>query len=350
MNLYNRNIMSNFICLSRSVISIRALMGVVFMFCCISAPAFAQYYPGSRANLHVSRVVPSPEEDKSIKKIKDKIEGLLSKNKELEAKYSSLEAEYNSLKKKVSDEQEEVSLLSQYINKVKAEREEKSTLLPSLKTEVQRLQDDMLLRKSGNMRLRAQLLDTEENLRLWELKIADLKLYKKERQMDLELKEYRFNEAKKKQMAEVEELRARLERLLKEEEDCLRAVKDISKRGSSAAEKVSELRRENEQMREKIRKLRHDKEIKLKENSILKDKKLLVIRSGEDALSRKERLRSQYDEIVSQMEEEYNYLSKLMEKLVARQKKRTELMKEIIRIDKENQELRKKIEQLKQKK
>ncbi len=331
------------------LIYLRFVIITGFIIFCLSSFGFAQYYPGSRSSMRASYVVPSADEDKSIKKIKDKVERLLSENKQLEAQYSVLQKQYNELKNKVDEQLEEVSLLQQYVSNERAKREQKSQSIPSLKMQLQRLQDDMLLHKSSNMYLRAQLLDTEENLRLWELKVSDLKLYRKELQMDLKYKQYKANEKQKEQTVEIDTLKKQLEGLLKKEEDILSSIGDISEKGSNAVERIAALKRENEQMKEKIRNLQHQKDIKLKENSILKDKKILIVRTGEDMLARKQQLKTQYEEIVGHLEEEYSYLSKLMETLVAQQKKRTELMKQIIKIDKENQQLRMKIEKAKQK-
>lgn len=284
-----------------------------------------------------------------FKHLKSKIAVLLKEHDALDSEYRGLRVQLFGLKRKTVRVLKEAKKAGRLSGRAKDVGALRRVLSGITLDDLEGVEDDFLISKTKNESLRGDLMDTNEQQRLWLLQLADLNLEKRELQLKLREKEHLFSKIETAGNEEFDNLKAILQGNLAKEKDIIYLIEKAKEGKVSYSRQIWGIEQENLQLKSNIRELKKELDFKARESNNLEDKKLFAGRSYKNILLKKEREKIELQEKVKNLETVYHSLSTTVRTSLLSSKNKQKMMGEIIRIDKENQALRRKIADLQDK-
>ncbi len=278
--------------------------------------------------------------------LKGQIAAVLVENKKLERAYAEVSQEYFQVKILVDQNKNEIERMYNHSVDTKKQREDKKKAAKSLQVGKDIVADDVLIKQSRVAYLKGQLMDMQEQERLWKLQLSDWEYQKRQFEVDYKYKDFQSQEIQRKQNEESNNLKKELQALLEQEKELNHQIAEIESKKELSPTKIERLGQENKELEEKIQELQRNLAFKEKEILISKDKQVLAVKTAGNDLAQKKKEKVELAEKVDGLQKELNKLNDMVDFSLLRQDRKRQLLKEIVNVDKENQELRTKIEAL----
>ncbi|HLF19012.1 MAG TPA: hypothetical protein VI749_09035 [Candidatus Omnitrophota bacterium] len=281
--------------------------------------------------------------------IKQEIGRLLVDNKKFEAEYQALKQQLDELKGTFETKEKR---FEKFVPKNMEEERDQQRRINSLKAlyqDVEKLKNEIMMKKSRTTYLTTQLIDLEEKQRLWKMKLTELEITKREIELDIRMKEYEVNEHQRGKDATLNELQDKIQKALDEERELLSRISAIEDGVYYSPAKAVELETQNDELTLRVQSLEKDLEFAHRETEILEKKRLLASKSRGSSILKKQVEKRELEGQVEELRRRMEQLNALMDESIARKAEKEGLLQSFVQMEQDNQKLRTQIEEMESK-
>jgi chromosome segregation ATPase len=281
--------------------------------------------------------------DETIQQLKSQSIFLLEENRILEKEYEKLSKELFDLQVQAGQHENELQKVSTAAQELLHSRQKKQNTVQSLQKKSDSFETEKLLLESRRDYLRTQLMDMEENERLWALKLADSEYELRQLELSVRLKDFESDEYERK----TPEIEDKLQESLLQEKELQTQIADAQGETMSTPLKIQKINDDNAEFEIQLQELERRRNLLEREFTLAQQKKVLEEKkTGRADIENEKRI---LENSVRDLEEEHSQLSKQVKESLVAKRQSKELIKDIIAIDKENHRLRQKIVDLQNK-
>jgi len=288
-----------------------------------------------------------PDDPEGFESLKQEAAALISVNKKLEEQFRLLRDKSIRLQALVEEYRREVEALaqdSQQISSVTGDRPDpkESRYQPRLSS----TEDEIILNESKNRFLVGQLINLDEHKRLWELQRQDLEYQKRDLEMQLKLKQFKYHELKREREKAIQSLRNQLKSNYEQ-------VKFLEETKASMEKELAEAPKDTYKLTEEVINLQTELEIQktkrditARERDILGKKRLLMQQTMDAQVNELQTVNHKLQNQLASLNTKYETTTESLQDAVTRQFKQQKIVSNIMTLDQENRELMEKIKEL----
>jgi chromosome segregation ATPase len=315
---------------------------------CFSSFSVCAQEPSSIGRIEEVETLGSADWQKTIDDTKKEIKDLLQENQRLTEEYDFLREKLSSLQTKVLELKQAVDEKKRSNEALEQFQNDQGSLRTKMKKDIEAMKREAAGIENEKALLLNQLKEEEKKTELWQLKLSDLQVKKRELTLELKLQEISRQELEQGQDEELEKLKVELAAQQEQEKLFEKELRSLQNESKKAEPEIDKAILTNKEMEAKIASVKAQYEAQKRTNEELAKKNEELKKKAEaipaDLILEKKTL----DADIQKLEKELADVRKSIEGSADLMQKKSQLMNEIMRMDSENQELRKQIDDLMQ--
>lgn len=318
----------------------KVLIAVFFMFSILVCSAGAQGTKITGINPSEVKSLNSAQWRATLDDAKADVKGLLEENEKLNSEYVSLKEKHANLKDILNQLNAEIKDQEQENARLKKRRQEQLRNMDFLYAQTGASRKEIEVHKAKRNELKKQLDNIEEKNRLWQLKVNDMEMQRRDLLLDLKLQEISRQEIREVSDDEIVELKERLRKSKREEEKL--SGKAAALRGQSGVlpKEITDIESENKALELQIVQVKKKRDKKLRANKLLRRESERLKNTANKVPARLLKEKRSLEVEVVKLERRLSKVRESVSKSKSILQKKRQLMDEIMSLDSENQKLR----------